>query len=109
MGHKFPSKVRFENHGKLVIVPRAELEDSGKYMCKAKNPLGEVQHTFTVTVEGKNSVQCNTLQCCHIWFVYIDFIISVWQIRLIIDKKGFKDQLLWRYIVLKSSQVKVLL
>ncbi|XP_013764693.1 neural cell adhesion molecule L1-like protein isoform X3 [Pundamilia nyererei] len=51
MGHKFPSKVRFENHGKLVIVPRAELEDSGKYMCKAKNPLGEVQHTFTVTVE----------------------------------------------------------
>ncbi|XP_076739842.1 neural cell adhesion molecule L1-like protein isoform X12 [Maylandia zebra] len=51
MGHKFPSKVRFENHGKLVIVPRAELEDSGKYTCKAKNPLGEVQHTFTVTVE----------------------------------------------------------
>ncbi|XP_035760917.1 neural cell adhesion molecule L1-like protein isoform X4 [Neolamprologus brichardi] len=51
MGHKFPSKVKFENHGKLVIVPRAELEDSGKYMCKAKNPLGEVQHTFTVTVE----------------------------------------------------------
>ncbi|XP_063330848.1 neural cell adhesion molecule L1-like protein isoform X2 [Pelmatolapia mariae] len=51
MGHKFPSKVRFENHGKLVIVPRAEQEDSGKYMCKAKNPLGEVQHTFTVTVE----------------------------------------------------------
>uniref|UniRef100_A0AAX7TEU9 Neural cell adhesion molecule L1-like protein n=1 Tax=Astatotilapia calliptera TaxID=8154 RepID=A0AAX7TEU9_ASTCA len=51
MGHKFPSKGRFENHGKLVIVPRAELEDSGKYMCKAKNPLGEVQHTFTVTVE----------------------------------------------------------
>uniref|UniRef100_A0A669BFP0 Neural cell adhesion molecule L1 n=1 Tax=Oreochromis niloticus TaxID=8128 RepID=A0A669BFP0_ORENI len=56
MGHKFPSKVRFENHGKLVIVPRAEQEDSGNYMCKAKNPLGEVQHTFTVTVEGKNSV-----------------------------------------------------
>uniref|UniRef100_A0A669B012 Neural cell adhesion molecule L1-like protein n=1 Tax=Oreochromis niloticus TaxID=8128 RepID=A0A669B012_ORENI len=51
MGHKFPSKVRFENHGKLVIVPRAEQEDSGNYMCKAKNPLGEVQHTFTVTVE----------------------------------------------------------
>lgn len=51
MGHQLPVKAKMENHGKLLIVPRAEQEDSGKYMCKAKNPLGEVAHYFTVTVE----------------------------------------------------------
>uniref|UniRef100_A0A7N6BZ68 protein-tyrosine-phosphatase n=1 Tax=Anabas testudineus TaxID=64144 RepID=A0A7N6BZ68_ANATE len=51
MGHQLPAKAKLENHGKLLIVPRAEQEDSGKYMCKAKNPLGEAVHYFTVTVE----------------------------------------------------------
>lgn len=57
MGHQLPAKAKLENHGKLLIVPRAEQEDSGKYMCKAKNPLGEAVHYFTVTVEGNNSLQ----------------------------------------------------
>ncbi|XP_030275353.1 neural cell adhesion molecule L1-like protein isoform X5 [Sparus aurata] len=51
MGHQLPSKAKVENHGKLLIVPRVEQEDSGKYMCKAKNTLGEAVHYFPVTVE----------------------------------------------------------
>ncbi|XP_029288192.1 neural cell adhesion molecule L1-like protein isoform X2 [Cottoperca gobio] len=51
MGHKLPVKATLENHGKLLIVPRVEQEDSGKYMCKAKNAIGETYHYFRVTVE----------------------------------------------------------
>ncbi|XP_044024464.1 neural cell adhesion molecule L1-like protein isoform X4 [Siniperca chuatsi] len=51
IGHRLPIKAKLENHGKLLIVPRVEQEDSGKYMCKAKNALGETVHYFTVTVE----------------------------------------------------------
>uniref|UniRef100_A0A7N8YN10 Cell adhesion molecule L1-like b n=1 Tax=Mastacembelus armatus TaxID=205130 RepID=A0A7N8YN10_9TELE len=51
MGHQLPARAKLENHGKLLIVPRVEREDSGKYMCKAKNTLGEAIHYFTVTVE----------------------------------------------------------
>ncbi|XP_069021839.1 neural cell adhesion molecule L1-like protein isoform X3 [Embiotoca jacksoni] len=51
IGHQLPVKAKLENHGKLLIVPRAEQEDIGKYMCKAKNTHGEVVHYFTVTVE----------------------------------------------------------
>ncbi|XP_055364941.1 neural cell adhesion molecule L1-like protein isoform X2 [Betta splendens] len=51
IGHQLPAKARLENHGKLLIVPKVEQEDSGKYMCKAKNPLGEAVHYFTVTIE----------------------------------------------------------
>ncbi|KAM9410196.1 neural cell adhesion molecule L1-like protein isoform 2-T2 [Pholidichthys leucotaenia] len=51
VAHQLPAKAIVENHGKLLIVPGAEQEDSGKYLCKAKNPLGEVLHYFTVTVE----------------------------------------------------------
>lgn len=52
MGRHLPVKATIENHGKLLIVPRIEQEDGGKYMCKAKNPLGEAVHYYTVTVEG---------------------------------------------------------
>ncbi|RVE72687.1 hypothetical protein OJAV_G00042940 [Oryzias javanicus] len=51
MGHRLPDKARLENHGKVLVIPRAEQDDGGKYMCKAKNPLGEVVHYFTVTIE----------------------------------------------------------
>uniref|UniRef100_A0A1A7WPT0 Neural cell adhesion molecule L1-like protein n=1 Tax=Iconisemion striatum TaxID=60296 RepID=A0A1A7WPT0_9TELE len=51
IGHELPVGAEVENHGKLLIIPRAGQEDSGKYMCKAKNPLGEAVHYFTVTVE----------------------------------------------------------
>lgn len=55
---QIPAKAKRENHGKLLIVPSVEQEDSGMYMCKAKNTLGEVVHYFTVTVEGN---------CCTQW------------------------------------------
>ncbi|XP_040890301.1 neural cell adhesion molecule L1-like protein isoform X2 [Toxotes jaculatrix] len=51
MGEQLPVKVKLENHGKLLIVPAAEQDDSGKYMCKAENALGKAVHYFTVTVE----------------------------------------------------------
>uniref|UniRef100_A0A8C6U7I6 Cell adhesion molecule L1-like b n=1 Tax=Neogobius melanostomus TaxID=47308 RepID=A0A8C6U7I6_9GOBI len=51
IGDELPEKVTVENHGKLLVVSRAEQEDSGKYMCKAKNELGEAVHYFTVIVE----------------------------------------------------------
>ncbi|KAI3370453.1 hypothetical protein L3Q82_025217, partial [Scortum barcoo] len=51
IGHKLPITTKLENHGKLLIVPRVEQEDSGKYMCKAKNPHGEAFHYFIVTIE----------------------------------------------------------
>lgn len=51
IGHELPEKATVENHGKLLVVSGAEQEDSGKYMCKAKNGLGEAVHYFTVTVE----------------------------------------------------------
>lgn len=52
MGQRLPTKAKTESHGKLLIVPDVEQEDGGKYMCKAKNTLGEAVHYFTVTVEG---------------------------------------------------------
>lgn len=56
IGYRLPGKAQLENHGKLLIIERAEQDDSGKYMCKAKNPLGEAVHYFTVAVEGNSSV-----------------------------------------------------
>lgn len=57
IGYKLPMRAKLESHGKLLIVPSIEQEDSGKYMCKAKNKLGEVVHYFTVTVEGTSNEQ----------------------------------------------------
>ncbi|XP_051932014.1 neural cell adhesion molecule L1-like protein isoform X2 [Hippocampus zosterae] len=51
IGYKLPTRAKLESHGKLLIVPSIEQEDSGKYRCKAKNKHGEVVHYFTVTVE----------------------------------------------------------
>ncbi|XP_037346451.2 neural cell adhesion molecule L1-like protein isoform X2 [Pungitius pungitius] len=51
LGHQLPDKVKLENHGKRLIVPRVDREDGGKYMCKAKNAQGEAVHYFTLTVE----------------------------------------------------------
>lgn len=57
MGHRLPGKAQLENHGKLLIIRRVEQEDAGKYMCKAKNLLGEAIHYFTVAVEGKRIIK----------------------------------------------------
>ncbi|XDV35449.1 hypothetical protein PO909_005392, partial [Leuciscus waleckii] len=48
---KLPERVVVESHGKLLTIEMVIEEDDGKYMCKAKNPHGEVVHYFHVTVE----------------------------------------------------------
>lgn len=52
IGQPLPEKAKIESHGKLLIVPDVEKDDGGKYMCTAKNTVGEAVHYFTVTVEG---------------------------------------------------------
>lgn len=54
IGHKLPEKALVESHGKLLTIEMVNEEDEGKYMCKAKNPHGEVVHSFHVTVEGES-------------------------------------------------------
>ncbi|RXN03723.1 neural cell adhesion molecule L1 isoform X1 [Labeo rohita] len=49
--HKLPERAVVESHGKLLTVEMVNEEDEGKYMCRAKNPHGEVMHYFHVTVE----------------------------------------------------------
>uniref|UniRef100_A0A8C2BJG0 Neural cell adhesion molecule L1-like protein n=1 Tax=Cyprinus carpio TaxID=7962 RepID=A0A8C2BJG0_CYPCA len=49
--HKLPERTVVESHGKLLTVEMVNEEDEGKYMCRAKNPHGEVVHYFYVTVE----------------------------------------------------------
>lgn len=49
--NKLPERVVVESHGKLLTVEMVNEEDEGKYMCRAKNPHGEVVHHFHVTVE----------------------------------------------------------
>ncbi|KAG1962755.1 neural cell adhesion molecule L1-like protein [Pimephales promelas] len=49
--NNLPERVVVERHGKLLTVEMVNEEDDGKYMCRAKNPHGEVVHYFHVTVE----------------------------------------------------------
>ncbi|CAB1314721.1 unnamed protein product [Coregonus sp. 'balchen'] len=51
MGHRLPDRATIENHGKLLSINRVNEDDSGKYMCKAKNIHGEARHSFDVSVE----------------------------------------------------------
>lgn len=51
---KLPEKAVVESHGKLLTIEMVNEEDEGEYMCKAKNPHGEVVHNYHVTVEGES-------------------------------------------------------
>ncbi|XP_041748484.2 neural cell adhesion molecule L1-like protein isoform X8 [Coregonus clupeaformis] len=51
MGHRLPDRATIENHGKLLSINRVNEDDSGKYMCTAKNIHGEARHSFDVSVE----------------------------------------------------------
>nr|XP_046198779.1 neural cell adhesion molecule L1-like protein isoform X3 [Oncorhynchus gorbuscha] len=51
MGRRLPDRATIENHGKLLSIDRVNEDDSGKYMCKAKNIHGEANHSFDVSVE----------------------------------------------------------
>ncbi|XP_067230022.1 neural cell adhesion molecule L1-like protein isoform X3 [Chanodichthys erythropterus] len=48
---KLPEKAVVESHGKMLTIEMVNEEDEGKYTCKAKNPHGEIVHSFHVTVE----------------------------------------------------------
>ncbi|KAI4881927.1 hypothetical protein NFI96_021097 [Prochilodus magdalenae] len=51
LGEKLPKRSNIKNYGKLLTVSQVKEEDSGKYMCKAKNSAGETVHHFHVKVE----------------------------------------------------------
>ncbi|KAM4610533.1 cell adhesion molecule L1-like a isoform 2-T4 [Polymixia lowei] len=51
MGEKLPERTNIKNYGKLLTIPAVEEKDAGKYMCKAKNSVGEAVHYIDVIVE----------------------------------------------------------
>lgn len=55
LGERLPARTNIKNYGKLLIISKVTEEETGKYMCKAKNPLGETVHYFHVEVEGLQS------------------------------------------------------
>ncbi|TRY58156.1 hypothetical protein DNTS_014193 [Danionella cerebrum] len=52
-----PERSQFKNFGKLLSIPDVREDDDGKYMCKAKNHLGEDVHQYQVVVEESPSWQ----------------------------------------------------
>uniref|UniRef100_A0A672Q8P0 Neural cell adhesion molecule L1-like protein n=1 Tax=Sinocyclocheilus grahami TaxID=75366 RepID=A0A672Q8P0_SINGR len=48
---------QIKNYGKLLTIPNLTDQDEGRYMCKAKNDLGEAVHHFHVVVEAKKTIQ----------------------------------------------------
>ncbi len=55
MGEKLPERKTFDNYGKLLTISNVEERDGGKYMCTAKNSVGEAVHYFDVMVEGRST------------------------------------------------------
>lgn len=54
IGVKLPKRTNIKNHGKWLFITKVTEEDSGKYMCKANNSVGEAVHSFNIIVEGLN-------------------------------------------------------
>ncbi|XP_062316239.1 cell adhesion molecule L1-like a isoform X14 [Osmerus eperlanus] len=51
LGEKLPMRTNVKNYGKLLTIPGMAEEDEGKYVCKARNSVGEAVHYFDVLVE----------------------------------------------------------
>uniref|UniRef100_A0A8C4IP73 Neural cell adhesion molecule L1-like protein n=1 Tax=Dicentrarchus labrax TaxID=13489 RepID=A0A8C4IP73_DICLA len=51
LGDKMPSRTKYDNYGKLLIISAVEEKDGGKYMCIAENSAGKADHYFDVIVE----------------------------------------------------------
>ncbi|XP_077070178.1 cell adhesion molecule L1-like a isoform X2 [Siphateles boraxobius] len=52
-----PKRSLIKNFGKVLTIPNVTELDEGKYMCKARNDLGEAVHHFNVVVEELPSWQ----------------------------------------------------
>ncbi|XP_052396090.1 neural cell adhesion molecule L1-like protein isoform X2 [Carassius gibelio] len=57
MWENLPNRTQIKNYGKVLTIPNVTEQDEGKYMCKAKNDLGEDEHYFQVVVEEPPSWQ----------------------------------------------------
>ncbi|XP_051516489.1 neural cell adhesion molecule L1-like protein isoform X2 [Myxocyprinus asiaticus] len=51
MKDSLPKRANVMKYGKLLTIPDVTEQDEGKYMCKAKNSLGEAVHHFHVVLE----------------------------------------------------------
>ncbi|XP_051961372.1 neural cell adhesion molecule L1-like protein isoform X2 [Xyrauchen texanus] len=51
MRDSLPNRANIMKYGKLLTIPDVTEQDEGKYMCKAKNSLGEAVHHFHVVLE----------------------------------------------------------
>ncbi|XP_051518827.1 cell adhesion molecule L1-like a isoform X1 [Myxocyprinus asiaticus] len=51
MTDSLPKRANIVKYGKLLIIPDVTEQDEGKYMCMAKNSLGEDVHHFHVVIE----------------------------------------------------------
>lgn len=52
----------YRNFKKTLQITHVSEADSGNYQCIAKNALGAVHHTISVTVKGKPSSQTHSPQ-----------------------------------------------
>ncbi|XP_041702241.1 neural cell adhesion molecule L1-like protein isoform X3 [Coregonus clupeaformis] len=50
-GEKLPKRANIKNYGKCLTINNIEEEDDGKYMCTARNSVGQTVHYFSVMVE----------------------------------------------------------
>jgi hypothetical protein len=67
VGHRF--KTTYDFGFVALDILYAYAEDSGTYMCRAKNAVGEAVTTCSVKVEGKpGGVVCNKVKQCHVVF-----------------------------------------
>ncbi|XP_043081173.1 cell adhesion molecule L1-like a isoform X3 [Puntigrus tetrazona] len=57
MWDNLPERTQIKNYGKLLTIPDVTDQDEGKYLCKAKNDLGEAVHHFQVVVQELPSWQ----------------------------------------------------
>ncbi|XP_038863351.1 neural cell adhesion molecule L1-like protein [Salvelinus namaycush] len=48
---KLPKRANIKNYGKRLTIYNIEEEDDGKYMCEARNSVGDTVHYFNVIVE----------------------------------------------------------